>query len=352
MIIGRRQWVQTLAAIGCVSYVESRLAGQQFARSDFDAIYTAEVDKAIQKGLEFLCDQQTESGSFETEGWGSNAAVCSLAGIAMLSRGIRPEKTMQVESREGKCLHQIGKFILGCCTESGFVESPGRSSHGPMYEHAFATLFLAEFYGTTTDSNVRESLEGAVDVILSSQNNEGGWRYDPRPSEADLSVTVCQLMALRAAKNTGIYVPLSVIEQGLRYVRQSQNSDGGFMYRLSGGESRLPLTAAAIVALNSAGVYSGSEIDAAFGYLNEHGSDGPVQRSNSYFYYFHYYAMQAYWNRGGEPFANWFSRASRILLREQKSDGSWQDYHSPEFGTAMACIVLNMPRTVLPIFEK
>ena len=70
-----------------------------------------------------------------------------------------------------------------------------------MYDHGFATLFLAEVYGMTRTPKLRNSLERAVRLIINAQNKEGGWRYEPDSKDADLSVTVCQVMALRAARN-------------------------------------------------------------------------------------------------------------------------------------------------------
>jgi len=46
-------------------------------------------------------------------------------------------------------------------------------------------------------------------TIIESQNAEGGWRYNPRPFDADISVTVCQMMALRSAKNAGAFAKLA-----------------------------------------------------------------------------------------------------------------------------------------------
>ena len=47
----------------------------------------------------------------------------------------------------------------------------------------------------------------AIDLILRSQKiqkknqaQQGGWRYSPDSKDADLSVTIWQLMALRSAK--------------------------------------------------------------------------------------------------------------------------------------------------------
>jgi hypothetical protein len=345
----RRAWLRTgLGLLGGVTlgrpFVEHPVLAQ---RQDFDDTYTAEVDAAVEAGLDFLVSRQIASGGFETIGWGENAAVCSLAGIAMLGRGVRPGI-----GPRGKMLAQLGNLILANCQDSGLIQSPGRTSHGEMYEHGFSTLFLAEYYGADPATTIHPKLVAAVQLILGSQNDKGGWRYEPRPNESDLSVTVCQMMALRAAKNAGITVPNEIVEQGIEYIQNCQNADGGFMYRQTGGESRYPLTAAAIVALNNAGIYESDELSSAFGYLDNQRTLGKSRQSNSYFFYSHYYSVQAYWNRGGKPWRDWYAQLRSMLLPIQQSDGSWQDYHSSEYGTAMACIILNMPRTVLPIFQR
>ena len=76
-------------------------------------------------------------------------------------------------------------------------------------------------------------------------------------------------MALRAAHNAGLFVPAETVDRATDYVMRCQNADGGFMYMLSaGGDSHFPRSAAAVVALNSAGIYSGPEITKALDYLD------------------------------------------------------------------------------------
>ena len=64
-------------------------------------------------------------------------------------------------------------------------------------DHQFGPVAL---HGRRTQRpGLRDALERAVALIVSSQNDQGGWRYEPRPADADISVTVMQLVALRAA---------------------------------------------------------------------------------------------------------------------------------------------------------
>jgi prenyltransferase beta subunit len=335
----------TMGVTGCLALMPHSLVWGQ--RDDFDGTYTRRIEQAVQTGINYLITRQNSDGSFRSSRWGRNVAVCGLVGLSMLSRGIRSG-----HGDLGRCIRSIGQYVLSACQDSGFISIEGTSSHGPMYEHGFATLFLAELYGADKSLDIRDRLSKAIELIVRTQNGQGGWRYEPRPIEADLSVTVCQIMALRAARNAGIYVPNETIDKALDYVRRSQNPDGGYMYQLSGSESRFALTAAAIVALNSAGVYEGQDIDQAFAFLDANFDNNLTLQRNTYFYYAHYYSVQAYWIRGGDAWKNWYGQVKELVLKMQNDDGSWFDHSGPEYGTAMACLILNMPRTVLPIFQR
>jgi len=222
-----------------------------------------------------------------------------------------------------------------------------------MYGHGFATMFLAECHGMSSRPELRDALKKAVKLIADAQNKDGGWRYYPQRADADISVTVCQVMALRAARNAGISVSREVIDRSISYVKQSQNPDGGFMYMIQGGESAFPRSAAGVVAFYSAGIYEGPEIDKGLDYLMEFiPAEGTVRRDN-YFYYGHYYAAQAMWLSGGKRFARWFPAIRDDLVAKQQEDGYWiAPAEGNECATAMACIVLQMPNNYLPIFQR
>jgi len=310
-------------------------------------LITPATTGAIRRGLDYLAAEQQEDGAFGASGYPRNVAVCSLAAMALMSAGSTPRR-----GRYGGEVDRCLDFVLDHVDESGFISSPDATSHGPMYGHGFATLFLAEAYGMTMRSDVREHLAKAVEVIVHSQNEDGGWRYQPVRADADISVTVCQVMALRAARNAGLFVPSETIEQSIDYVKRSQNADGGFMYMVQGGQSAFPRSAAGVVALYSAGIYSGPEISSGLDYLMQSlPSQRPISRESHYFYG-HYYAVQAMWHAGGEYWKRWYPAIRDRLLSRQRNNGSWMDAICPHYGTAMACIILQMPNNYLPIFQR
>jgi hypothetical protein len=213
-------------------------------------------------------------------------------------------------------------------------------------------LFLAETYGMTRRADVRDKLSRAVSLICNSQNTEGGWRYQPIRKEADISVSICQIMALRAAKNAGLHVPAEVVDKCTEYVKRSQNADGGFMYMISGGQSAFPRSAAGVVALYSAGIYEGPEVERGLGYIMDYLPQGGGFNRESHYFYGHYYAVQAMWIKGGEHWRRWFPAVRDELILRQRKDGSWMDSICQEYGTAMACIILQIPNNYLPIFQR
>jgi hypothetical protein len=246
------------------------------------------------------------------------------------------------------------QYLLACTDATGLISAPEHRQQNPMYGHGFATLFLAEVYGMTQRPDIRDKLKLAVNLIVNTQNKEGGWRYFPVRREADISVTVCQIMALRAARNAGIFVPKSTVELCTKYVKSCQNADGGFMYqKLTNTQSIWPRTAAGLVALYSAGIYEGKEVEQGLKFLMNHMPRGELFRLEAFYFYGHYYAVQAMWHAGGQYWREWYPAIRDELLGRQVQDGSWPDITvNSEYGTAMACIVLQMPNNYLPIFQR
>jgi prenyltransferase beta subunit len=329
------------STVACLSAEESD------AEKSAATLMTPAVERGIERGLKWLVSQQHDDGGFGAGPYRGNAAVSALAGMAMMADGNTPGRGMY-----GKRVNRCVDYLLASTQSSGFI-SGGDSSHGPMYGHGFATMFLAECYGMSPRPELREKLSKAIKVVVNSQNKDGGWRYQPIRADADISVTVCQVMALRAARNAGLYVPNETIDRAIGYVKKCQNADGGFTYMIQGGESAPPRSAAGVAALYSAGIYRGPEIAKGLNYLAafQPGGAAAVQH-DGYYFYGHYYAAQAMWQAGGERWRRWYPAVRDELLARQRGDGSWQDSLSAECATAMACVVLAIPNNYLPIFQR
>lgn len=310
-------------------------------------LFNDDAKQAAERALRFLVQQQSADGTFGRNLYGQNVGVGGLAGIAFLSSGSTPGR-----GRYGVPINRCVDYLLSHCQDNGFVNARHASSHGPMYGHGFATLFLAEVYGMSPRKDLRDKLSKAIQLIVDTQNEQGGWRYQPQRRDADLSVTICQIMALRAAKNSGLFVPKETIDRCLDYVRKSQNADGGFTYTLDGGESGFPRSAAGLVALYSAGVYEGPEIDRGLAYLMKHLPNNRMQTRGTYFFYGHYYGVQAAWHAGGDRWSQWYPAIRDYLMKRQEENGTWSNTICPEYGAAMGAIILQLPNNCVPILQR
>jgi len=313
---------------------------------------TPELDAAVSAGIAYLAKNQQPDGAWESGRYGKNVAITSLACLALMSDGHMPGR-----GELGDIVDRGVDYILSASKESGLITS--EANNGPMYGHGFATLFLGEVYGMTPGGDntradrVHEALVKAVRLIEQTQNEEGGWRYNPVPYDADVSVTICQIMALRSARNAGIEVNAQVIDRAVEYVRMCQNPDGGFKYQLGSGNSAWPRTAAGVAALFYAGIYEDDAIDTGLEYLNTNALPGSANPPRSHYFYGHYYAVQAMYLAGGDPWRVWWPAVRAELITTQNDDGSWDDRSvGTPYGTAMALIILQMPKRYLPIFQK
>ena len=355
----RRFCINSTAAlgggVGLASLLGSKPAQAQVVdtATSVPALIDIKTDLAIERALNFLASRQQDDGGFGSAGaseYAHNVGVVSLAGMAFMAHGSTPGR-----GRYGKNVDRCVEYVLRNTEESGFVNAPDASSHGPMYGHGFASMFLAEAYGMSGRPELRDRLSKAVKLIVSTQNDDGGWRYQPQRQDADLSVTVCQIMALRAARNAGIYVPHEAIEASVEFVKRCQNADGGFMYMIHGGDSLFPRSAAGVVALYSSGlpdVYNSPEVKKGADYLMQFMPKGQAASQQAHFFYGHYYAVQAMWHFGGERWETWYADIRDVLLARQEKRGSWNDTICREYGTAMAAIILQMPNSYLPIFQR
>ncbi len=119
-----------------------------------------------------------------------------------------------------------------------------------------------------------------------------------------------------------------------------------------GRSEPFPLTAAAVVALYNAGIYESSEIDAAIKYLQDNfASCSSLQKKHSFTMRITT-RCRRFGIAGVIHGNNGTSVLRRILLQLRTDKLGWFDFYSSEYGTAMACLILNMPRTVLPIFQR
>jgi hypothetical protein len=318
------------------------------------------ADRAIERGLRYLSDRQDGSGHFSAS---YPVAVTALGGLAMLGDGMTYGR-----GRYGYDVRQAVEYLTGPSVRDarGFIceslDSGGNVSR--MHGHTYAILFLTQVLGTlpdpAEDARVRRVVAQGIELIVQSQTVRGGWGYLPGDDQDEASLTVCALQALRAAKDAGLPVPTETIRGAVRYLKECCKEDGSFRYSLTRGsrESTYELTAAAVSTLDAAGEYGMEEHGRGVAFLQRTidqmiaGKRSVLDAASGYPYYGNLYAGQVFHQLGGEVWEEWSRDAWPELIRRQEGDGSWPSRFGSEYATAVAVLILEIPRGYLPIFER
>jgi len=301
------------------------------------AVVPDEVEQAYLRGVEFLVRTQQPNGTW-ADNYGQQPGVVALCLTAILAHGDDPNHGPYAVTIK----RSIDLLMTQRNASNGYIGSS-------MYNHGFATMALAEAYGQVDDARIGPALQKAVDLLLTSQNNNpmGAWRYSPEARDADTTVSGACLTALLAARNAGIGIPEESIRKALTFYRNCQSSDGGFGYTGPQG-SNAPRTAVAslvhaLAKRKDTAVYKGANL-----YLR----NAPGAESGYYLHYYIYYASQAFFHAGVEEWEQWNAGNMKLMISSQNADGSWSGSHGTSFATAATLLSLALNYRFLPIYER
>ncbi len=307
-----------------------------------------ETAETIRSGLKYLALQQSPNGSWteqNKEAW--TTAITGYALLAFLASGNLPN-----EGEFGKVVAAGKQYLLDSLHTDGKFSTISQGGQY-MYGHGIATIVLAELYGQTKAETLRPKLEKAVQLIVGAQNFEGGWRYSPVSKDADISVTVLQAVALRAAKEAGLDVPQATLDNAVKFIHDCYDEKtGGFCYRPKGGAG-FARTAAAIYSLQVLGRYDDPQVKTGFDYLTKH-----VNEKNGYIAYGHFYAGPAAYMIGGELWKTWYTNLRAELLRTVRRQGEmayWEKEGSDvgaTYTTAVYTTLLALPFHYVPLYQR
>lgn len=380
-VFGSRFPIPGLMALGCAVLLLTVSCFQLRAESKpTPEIISPQVKQTVDKAVAWLLKQQKTDGYFSDDKSNIKAkpgevpahsgAMTALALMGLASVGHMPNDPTPEGQAAAKALRFMVEFIRS--DENGYL---GRSDRSRMYGHGIITLMMTEMLGMApdarTDEKLREMVDGALKLIMRAQQvpkseaNRGGWRYEPSSSDSDISVSVWQVMALRAAKNAGFDVPKEAIDQAVGYIKRSyrveRDSNGlpksdaaAFSYEPYGGRQTFSTTAAGLLSLQVCGQYEAVEVLGSSNYLLK----SPPEINEPWFFYGNYYYAQGMYQRGGEHAATARERTERILVSAQNPDGSWYPRNGNEksagsvYATSLALLSLSVYHHFLPIYQK
>ncbi len=151
-----------------------------------------------------------------------NVGLTGLALLAFLGYGITPQVTINNEvwkddnkekyvyvdrytNKRINVTEVVRKGLLWLKnnqTSKGCFVKDYELSSNYMYDHAIATLAMAEACGLTWNRTWCESAREGVSFLISGKSPYGGWRYVWQSKDSDISVTGWAIMALKSAQGS------------------------------------------------------------------------------------------------------------------------------------------------------
>ena len=197
---------------------------------------------------------------------------------------------------------------------------------------------------------------GALAFALASQDPRGGgWRYDPRRPDSDISVTGWHVMALHSATAIGLPIPPRASVGVTALLNSLQGNYGAiYGYHRSAGEATPTRSAIGLLCR----VYTGWNRQQLQRGVETLAAIGPSENDM----YYDYYGTLLLHHYGGPLWDDWNRKLRDYLIRTQShtghETGSWsfRPCHSNmmggrHFDTCMACLILETYYRSKPVYS-
>lgn len=189
------------------------------------------VEQALADALQWLAIHQDPAGFWDadefmlrdrwpeqppSDGKGNPAVDVGLTGLALLAF-LGDGNTMSTGPHRDVVARAV-TWLAGVQRDDGlYGEEVGNPT---LYNHAIATLAMAEAYGLSGRSPaLRGGVQRAVAALARARNPYGAWRYALEPNgDNDTSITGWAVFALKAAAEAGIPVDKGCFDGALAWL--------------------------------------------------------------------------------------------------------------------------------------
>jgi hypothetical protein len=142
-----------------------------------------------------------------------------------------------------------------------------------------------------------------------------------------------------------------IIDRAMKYLVDSQNSDGASALLCGSGGDRVPDHRGPVLCWYNAGEYNNPFAKKAMEYSKDKIKPGATQGGHDY--YAHFYFSQALYVGSDAYWDEYFPKRRDYYLSQQQSEGFWLgDGVGDIYGTAVALVTLQLPYNLLPIMQR
>lgn len=301
----------------------------------------ADVNAAIQRGVDYLRSRQLANGNWEDLN-DYRGGMAGLAILALLSADVSPDDASV----------QKGLDYLRT------IE--------PQYTYVVALQTMA--FATARPKGFFPLVKRNALWLMNTRLPNGMWEY-PGRGGGDNSNTQFALLGLKEASDAGVKIPDAFWQKSREHWIRTQTEVGSWDYTSRGasgsmtaaGVSSLVITGQALHTVRE-GVYNGQKVRcngaledrnvaAGLRWLGNNFSVTQNPGGNSIWLYYYLYGMERAGRLSGRRFLgdhDWYRAGTRYLLKAQRADGSWDNVNaggvSSLFNTSFALLFLSKGR--------
>jgi hypothetical protein len=302
------------------------------------------VERAIEKGVQFLWSQQQDDGSWPSDRFYAfrwHVGPSALAAFALIESGVNPQ-----DERMARALTWLAEQKLNMTYELGI-----RANVWPRANRLTNGKFTRVF-----KEDVRALYEGSVGGAYTYECPSPSYRTD---GKWDNSNSQYGLLGVWAGAQTDMEVPRRYWEMAMEHWRRRQNRDGGWGYsRKKRNQSYGAMTAAGLASLF---VCFDNLHASQFADCNVSNGFAPIAKGLAWFEknlarslgekinYYYVFGVERVGLASGYKYfgtVDWYRTIAAQLLRAQDEDGSWHSHneHSGNDLTATAYAILFLVR--------
>jgi hypothetical protein len=336
---------------------------------------TEQSERAVEAALQFLARAQHPDGYWDADQYGGGArevrqidpgkppggtetdtGITGLSLLAFLGAGYTHEEGDYADN-----VSRAVRWLIDQQRDDGYLGGKA-TYYDQMYCHGIATYALAEALGMQSDptqyAELREAITRGVWYISQTQNTDGGWRYRVGASLSDMSMFGWQLMALKSAELAGIPTPSATRNGMIQFLRDRGRGQSGGLAGYKVDTPPTPaMTAEALFCKQMYGLRRSSlASQEAVEYLQRNLPS--VTQPDEYYWY---YGTLAMFQHGGPQWEAWNSTTRDTLIRLQRRGGPnsgswdpagpWGSVGGRIYSTAVSAMCLEVYYRFLPLYQ-
>ncbi|MBN2492528.1 MAG: terpene cyclase/mutase family protein [Planctomycetes bacterium] len=325
-----------------------RAHAQEGLRRRYGGVGTGE---AVELGLDWLARHQTQDeGFWDCDGFGNRCEgeACDGMGYPLYDPGVTGLALLAfLGAGHTQASEEYGPTVGAGLKYLRRIQDPegcfGTQTGHFMYNHAIATLAMAEAYGMTRSPLLRPAVENALAFLYRAQNphpsGQGklAWRYTVTPGDNDTCVTGWVVMVLKSAKLSGLEVPEEALAGARAWLDVMTDPDTGRVgyvqkgvspVRAPGREQKWPRSRSE--AITAVGMLSRILLgeDPTKSEVIQRGTKLCLERlptwnesDGSIDHYYWYAGTLALFQIGGREWTEWNQSMKDALVDHQRQDG-------------------------------